>query len=154
MDCLKVEELLRNQPHFIDGKQVECKIAIPKDYINSANNESLVNEDPGLFNSRKIFVGGLHPSLREDEMRQYFEQYGEIEQCVIMFDKPTGKSRGFGFILFDEESSADKVMTYKNKHNIMGKWVDCKRAMPKEVINCNQSQFSVKVSIIFLNGIF
>lgn len=150
MDCLKVEEVLKNQPHVIDAKQVECKIAIPKDYINSVTNESLVNEDPGLYNSRKIFVGGLHPALREVEMRNYFEQFGEIEQSVIMYDKPTGKSRGFGFILFVDESSADIVMSCKNKHSIMGKWVDCKRAMPKEVINCNQSQNSAKVNIIII----
>jgi RNA recognition motif-containing protein len=145
VDYFKVEQVLKNQPHIIDGKQVECKIAIPKDHITSTTNEPNLNEDPGLFNSRKIFVGGLHPALREAEMRLYFEQFGEIEQCVIMYDKPTGKSRGFGFILFIDESSADIVMSCKNKHNIMGKWVDCKRAMPKEVINGNQPQNSGKV---------
>ncbi len=76
-------------PHFIDGKCVECKIAIPKEHINSNEEETSV-----LYNSKKIFVGGLPPNIKENEMKIYFEQYGEIDQCVIMKDKPTGKSRG------------------------------------------------------------
>ena len=137
-DCTKVDDVLRSQPHFIDGKQVECKIAIPKDYISTLGNDiNLTNEqqNSGLYNNRKIFVGGLHPALKEPEMKSYFEQFGEVEQCVIMHDKPTGKSRGFGFVIFYYDNSADQVMVYKNKHNIMGKWVDCKRAMPKELVN-------------------
>jgi RNA recognition motif-containing protein len=137
-DCGKVDNILKNQPHYIDGKQVECKIAIPKDYIGPIATElPLPQEQPsnaGLFINKKIFVGGLHPALREHDMRYYFEQFGEVEQCVIMHDKPTGKSRGFGFVIFVKESAADLVMQYKNKHNLMGKWVDCKRAMPKEVL--------------------
>ncbi len=134
---MKVEEVLKNQPHIIDGKQVECKIAIPKDNMNSITTESGQSEDSALYNSRKIFVGGLHPLLRESEMRLYFENYGKIDQCVIMYDKPTGNSRGFGFVVYYDESSVDLVMACKNKHSIMGKWVDCKRAMPKELINSN-----------------
>lgn len=42
---------------------------------------------------------------------------------------------GFGFILFKNVDSADKVMKQKNMHNLLGKWVDCKRAQPKEIIS-------------------
>jgi RNA-binding protein Musashi len=131
--------VLKDQPHTIDGKQVECKVAIPKDFMNTSS-ESVTNEDQSHYNSKKIFVGGLHPSLRETEMQQYFEQFGKIEQCVIMYDKPTGNSRGFGFILYHDEESADRVMAFKIKHNILGKWVDCRRAMPKEFINSTKNQ--------------
>jgi RNA recognition motif-containing protein len=86
-------------------------------------------------------------------MKQYFEQFGEIEQCVIMHDKPTGKSRGFGFIIFNCESSADYVMQFKNKHSIMGKWVDCKRAMPKELIKDGVSGGSKLQAKIDMSGV-
>ena len=77
--------------HIIDGKHVECKIAIPKEHINTFDNP----EDlPLIQNSKKIFVGGLPPNLKEFEMKNYFERFGELEQCVIMKDKPSGKSRG------------------------------------------------------------
>lgn len=85
-------------------------------------------------------MGGLHPQLEEWQMKEYFEKFGPTEQCVIMHDKPTGKSRGFGFVIYINESSADLVMLNKNQHCILGKWVDCKRAMPKEVINKEMSQ--------------
>jgi RNA-binding protein Musashi len=117
-----VDEILRTQPHCIDGKAVDCKIAIPKDHITSAQ-DIPVEEANGLSNARKIFVGGLPPTLQEADMRNYFEKFGEIDQCVIMRDKPTGKSRGFGFVLYVNEEAVDAVMNMKNNHSIQGKWV-------------------------------
>lgn len=92
-DSNKIEYLLKDQPHFIDGKQVECKIAIPKEQIASfpdTNSEDNIN----LSKLHKIFVGGLPPNLKDSELHNYFEKFGDIEQCVIMHDKPSGKSRG------------------------------------------------------------
>ena len=92
-DSSNIENLLKGQPHIIDGKQVECKIAIPKDQINTIS-EANLDENAMSFKAHKIFVGGLPPNLREAEMHNYFGKFGEIEQCVIMHDKPSGKSRG------------------------------------------------------------
>jgi RNA-binding protein Musashi len=133
-DPLTADMILKKGPHIIDGKQVECKLAIPKDTLSN------LEPNNAIFNTRKIFVGGLPPLLSEPQMRDYFEKFGPIEQCVIMHDKPTGKSRGFGFVIYSHENSADILMHHKNQHCIMGKWVDCKRAMPKEVINRDLSQ--------------
>ena len=91
-DYSNVEVVLTNQPHFIEGKQVDCKIAIPKEHIGVVNNVNNVNTNQcGL---RKIFVGGLHPLVNESLFRSYFKQFGQIEECKIMLDKPSGKSRG------------------------------------------------------------
>ena len=49
------------------------------------------------YKAHTIFVGGLPPNLKEAEMHTYFGKFGEIDQCVIMHDKPTGKSRGIYF---------------------------------------------------------
>ena len=48
-----------------------------------------------------------------------------------MYDRNTGKPRGFGFITYIDEMSVDLVMMHKNQHKINGKWVECKRATPK-----------------------
>ena len=96
-DPMTVENVLNNQPHLIDGKIVDCKIAIPKDQISNIN-ESTIEEN--FFNqknfqkSNKIFVGGLPLRLEENEMVKYFEKFGEVDNCHIMYDKTTGKSRG------------------------------------------------------------
>ena len=48
---------------------------------------------------KKMFVGGLHPNLTTKSLIAYFSQFGKIEKGIIMTDKKTGKSRGFGFVL-------------------------------------------------------
>ena len=78
-----------------------------------------------------MFVGGLHPSLTTENLINYFSQFGEIEKGIIMTDKVTGKSRGFGFIIFSNKETVDKIMDYSNCHFLYGKWVECKRAQPK-----------------------
>lgn len=46
----------------------------------------------------KVFVGGLAWETPTDVMRRYFEQFGEILEAVIITDKNTGKSKGYGFV--------------------------------------------------------
>ncbi|CAK9139133.1 unnamed protein product [Ilex paraguariensis] len=56
----------------------------------------------------KVFVGGLAWETSTDVMRRYFEQFGEILEAVIIIDKNSGKSKGYGFaILFSDYSKVD-----------------------------------------------
>lgn len=48
----------------------------------------------------KVFVGGLAWETPTEEMRKYFEQFGDILEAVIITDKNTGKSKGYGFVCF------------------------------------------------------
>lgn len=48
----------------------------------------------------KVFVGGLAWETPTVEMRKYFEKFGEILEAVIITDKATGKSKGYGFVGF------------------------------------------------------
>ena len=144
-----VNEILKTQPHYINGKKIDCKIAIPKDKLNNSNenllnkksnkekekksknnNSNITNNQSSLY-FRKIFVGGLHPSLKTETLINYFSQFGEIEKGIIMTDKITGKSRGFGFIIFSKKETVDKIMSYSNCLFLYGKWIECKRAQPK-----------------------
>lgn len=79
----------------------------------------------------KIFVGGLPQDITIHDFKKYFAQYGDISDAVVMRDKNSGKARGFGFVTFYKEQSADRVMVDKKNHRIKGKWVDCKRAVPQ-----------------------
>ena len=60
---------------------------------------------PAAGGSKKIFVGGLAPSVTEESFRQYFERYGELSDAVVMMDRTTNRSRGFGFCSFVSEVS-------------------------------------------------
>jgi RNA recognition motif-containing protein len=81
----------------------------------------------------KLFVGGLAGNVTNHEFYLYFARYGSVIDSVVMIDKETGNSRGFGFITYDEQRSADEVMRVMNAegHVIMKKPVEVKRAEPK-----------------------
>jgi hypothetical protein len=54
----------------------------------------------------KLFVGGLAWQTQRDAMRRYFEQFGDIAEAVVIADKHTGRSRGYGFVRFDSRGPA------------------------------------------------
>ncbi|XP_062097324.1 uncharacterized protein LOC133803335 [Humulus lupulus] len=62
----------------------------------------------------KVFVGGLAWETPTDEMHRYFEQFGEILEAVIITDKNTGKSKGYGFVTFREPESARRACANPN----------------------------------------
>ncbi|VVA95720.1 unnamed protein product [Arabis nemorensis] len=62
----------------------------------------------------KVFVGGLAWETPTEEMRRYFEQFGDILEAVIITDKNTGKSKGYGFVTFRESDSATRAVADPN----------------------------------------
>lgn len=79
---------------------------------------------------RRLFIGGLSWDTSDDKFRQYFEQFGPIEESIIMRDKMTGQSRGFGFVTFQ---SADPVqMVLSQSLELDGRQIDPKLAVRKE----------------------
>ncbi|KAJ1689236.1 hypothetical protein LUZ63_013391 [Rhynchospora breviuscula] len=58
----------------------------------------------------KIFVGGLAWETQRDTMRRYFEQFGEILEAVVITDKNTGRSKGYGFVTFKDAESAFRAL--------------------------------------------
>ena len=90
-DTQKIEEILRTQPHTIDGKAVECKIAVPKENMvpqtqqptpEKIESHSNFEENSGNYNSRKIFVGGLPPLLKEGKVEINSRGYEVVLQSV------------------------------------------------------------------------
>ncbi|THU47257.1 hypothetical protein C4D60_Mb09t13600 [Musa balbisiana] len=62
----------------------------------------------------KVFVGGLAWETPTEELRRYFEQFGEILEAVIITDKFTGRSKGYGFVTFREPESARRSVADPN----------------------------------------
>ena len=85
------------------------------------------NED----DDRKLFVGALKWETSKEDLQQYFEQFGEVTYANVKTDPNSGKSRGFGFVTFADESSVIKVV--QQKHEIDGKIVDAKRAKSRNM---------------------
>lgn len=80
----------------------------------------------------KIFVGGLDFRLTNEELKQHFSEFGEIESAVILKDINTGQSRGFGFVTFKDEAVAQDLILNVHYTTINGRKVDIKSAEPKQ----------------------
>ncbi|XP_053560213.1 RNA-binding protein 38 [Bombina bombina] len=57
----------------------------------------------------KIFVGGLPYHTTDSSLRKYFEVFGDIDEAVVITDRQTGKSRGYGFVTMSDRASADRA---------------------------------------------
>ncbi|XP_055626144.1 RNA-binding protein squid-like isoform X2 [Toxorhynchites rutilus septentrionalis] len=89
-------------------------------------------EHSGIRNDdRKLFVGGLGPGTTEKELKEHFEQYGEIENINVKTDPNTGRSRGFAFIVYKSTESIEKVFA-AGDHVINDKKVDPKKAKARQ----------------------
>ncbi|KAL6953748.1 hypothetical protein U1Q18_049842 [Sarracenia purpurea var. burkii] len=128
-----VAEIVIKEKHSIDGRMVEAKKAVPRDDQNTlSRSSSSIQGSPGPVRTRKIFVGGLASTVTESDFKNYFEQFGTITDVVVMYDHNTQRPRGFGFITYDLEDAVEKVLL-KTFHELNGKMVEVKRAVPKEL---------------------
>ncbi|GAB4826488.1 hypothetical protein Ancab_033383 [Ancistrocladus abbreviatus] len=127
-----VAERVVKQKHMLDGRTVEAKKAVPRDdqHIPSKNNSSILGS-PGPARTKKIFVGGLPSTVTESDFKRYFDQFGLITDVVVMYDHNTQRPRGFGFITYDSEEAVERALV-RNFHELNGKMVEVKRAVPKE----------------------
>ncbi|KAJ4965386.1 hypothetical protein NE237_017235 [Protea cynaroides] len=143
-----VADKVLQDKHVILGRTVEVKKAVPRgdqhqhqhqhqhhhphqqQNKGSSRNSSNGGTD-NQFRTKKIFVGGLSSSLTEEEFKSYFEKFGRITDVVVMYDSVTHRPRGFGFITFDSEEAVESVMQ-KNFHELNEKFVEVKRAVPKD----------------------
>ncbi|KAF2786752.1 hypothetical protein K505DRAFT_330131, partial [Melanomma pulvis-pyrius CBS 109.77] len=62
----------------------------------------------------KLFIGGLAWHTDDATLRQKFEEFGQVEEAVVVKDRDTGRSRGFGFVRFNQDSEADAAMQGMN----------------------------------------
>ncbi|KAG5191623.1 hypothetical protein JKP88DRAFT_174372 [Tribonema minus] len=101
-----IAEVVLGQEHNIDGRIVDVKRATPRQ--QNAGPAPSRSAPPARGNgppSMKIFVGGLEQSVDDPAFRAHFEQFGVITDSVIMYDRVTKRSRGFGFITFENQGS-------------------------------------------------
>lgn len=107
--------------HVVDLRVIDVKRAVSRENAPPASRSE----------NKKLFVGGLLAEVTETDFGNYFSKFGPIKDLVIMVDRNTNRSRGFGFVTFENESSIEDVLRINNE--ILGKWVEVKRAQPRDV---------------------
>jgi len=78
-----------------------------------------------------IYVGNLSNQATEDDLRQAFEGFGQVESVNIIKDRFSGESRGFGFVEMPSKDEAQKAIEEMNGKDLMGRAVNVNEARPK-----------------------
>lgn len=82
--------------------------------------------------AKKLFVGGLPWATTSDELKDLFSQHGTITSAVVVTDKMTGRSRGFGFVEFENDAEASAAEAALNNSDFGGRTLVVKEARPLE----------------------
>lgn len=76
----------------------------------------------------KLFIGGLAWHTDEQALRQRFEEFGAVEEAVVVKDRDTGRSRGFGFVRYTQEQDADTAINAMNNVEFDGRTIRVDKA--------------------------
>ena len=79
----------------------------------------------------KLFIGSLPWAINSDSLRELFAQYGEITEAIVISDRDTGRSKGFGFVTFATEEAAQNALEMDGKE-VEGRTIVVNIARPKE----------------------
>ncbi|MBI4035238.1 MAG: RNA-binding protein [Candidatus Chisholmbacteria bacterium] len=80
----------------------------------------------------KLYIGNLSYDTTQDQLRELFGQAGTITDIVVISDRATGRSKGFGFVEYASEADAEKAVKMFNGHNFMNRDLAVNVARPKE----------------------
>lgn len=79
----------------------------------------------------KLFVGGLAWGTTDDSLKQFFASAGQVVSAVVITDKFTGKSKGFGFVEMSSDVEAKEAITKLNGQELDGRPITVNEARPQ-----------------------
>jgi RNA recognition motif-containing protein len=71
--------------------------------------------------STKLYIGNLSWSTTDETLRGAFGRYGNVVDCIVMVDRETGRSRGFGFVTYASQQEADAAITGLDDQELDGR---------------------------------
>ena len=82
--------------------------------------------------SKKLYVGNLSFSVTDEELQQAFASFGTVSSARIVMDRMSGRSKGFGFVEFEDDGAADDAIGKMDGQTIGGRPVRVSEAKPQE----------------------
>ena len=97
---------------------------------------------------RKIFVGGITPNSKDEELKTFFEEMsgGAVPDCVII-RKDTDKKSHFGFVILESSELVDEILLKRKELNFNGRLLDVNRAVPKNNVSAGAHEKTKKLFI-------
>ena len=82
--------------------------------------------------AKKLYIGGLPYATTEDQLREAFAQAGSVVSAVVIMDKMTGRSKGFGFVEMSTDEEAQAAIEAMNGKDFGGRTLTVNEARPME----------------------
>ena len=82
--------------------------------------------------NNKLYVGNLDYTVNSDQLRDHFAAAGNVTDAVVIMDKYSGRSKGFGFVEFEKEEDAQKAIEMFNEKDFNGRNLVVNVARPRE----------------------
>ena len=80
---------------------------------------------------KKLYVGNLPYRMADSDLHEAFSQYGNVSSASVIMDRDTGRSKGFGFVEFDDDNAAEEAMNAMNGQDMDGRSLVVNEARPK-----------------------
>jgi RNA recognition motif-containing protein len=89
-----------------------------------------------------IYVSNLSFNVQDEDLREFFAEYGEVSSAKVILDKFTNKSRGFGFVEMPDDAAAQKAIQELDGGMVEGRAIKVTVAKPREERSNNKRSFS------------
>lgn len=80
----------------------------------------------------KLFVGSLPWAVDDQTLADLFKEFGDVASAKVIMDRETGRSKGFGFVEFDDDDAAKAAMSKLNNSDLQGRTIVVSEARPLE----------------------
>ena len=80
----------------------------------------------------KLYIGNLSWGTTTEDLKSHFEQHGAVSDAIVITDRQSGRSRGFGFVTMDNDEEANKALEECNGSDLDGREIKCSEATPRK----------------------
>ena len=82
----------------------------------------------------KLYIGNLSWETTTEDLKSHFEQFGAVSDAIVITDRQSGRSRGFGFVTMDNDEEAGKALEECNGNDLDGREIKCSEATPRKTV--------------------